>query len=454
VRGGTVVTEGSVLAASIAVRDGRIVGIFEHDDGPSAVDELIDARGKLVLPGGVDVHCHFREPDPMQREGFELGSAGAAAGGITTVVEQPQATPPATSVATFRAKRAAASATSYVDFALWAGVTPDNLHELPGMREAGAAAFKAYLCSGSPQLPQVEDGILHAAMGSIAELGGVIGVHAENEAIVAHLTRELRGNGHHDPLSFAAARPVLAEVEAIGRAALLARSAGCRLHVLHASGGSAVASVVSLKHQSQPITVETCPHYLLLTDDALAKLGPLAKCSPPLRPSEEREQLWAAVARGEVDVLASDHAPYNLDEKLAGADDIFIAPSGTPSNETMLPLVLEEAVFERRLPLPLLARMMATNPARLAGLYPRKGTIAIGSDADLAIVATDEPWVVRGAELHGKQKWTPYEGRQVRVRVDRVIVRGQTVYHDRELKVAPGFGRFLDPRHVQMEARA
>jgi dihydroorotase-like cyclic amidohydrolase len=155
-----------------------------------------------------------------------------------------------------------------------------------------------------------------------------------------------------------------------------------------------------------------------------------------------------------VDVLASDHAPYNLDEKLAGADDIFIAPSGTPSNETMLPLVLEEAVFERRLPLPLLARMMATNPARLAGLYPRKGTIAIGSDADLAIVATDEPWVVRGAELHGKQKWTPYEGRQVRVRVDRVIVRGQTVYHDRELKVAPGFGRFLDPRHVQMEARA
>jgi allantoinase len=445
IRGGTIVTERAQFAASVLARDGRVTGLFEHEDGPTTADEVIDARGKLVLPGGVDIHCHFREPDPAEREGFETGSAGAAAGGITTVVEQPQATPAATTAAVFTAKIARAEARSFVDFALWGGVTPDGLDELRGMHEAGAAAFKAYLCSGSPQLPQLDDGNLLAAMKIIATWGGMVGVHAENEDVVAHLTSELRQQGRRDGLAFAEARPIIAECEAIRRAAFWAGRPDCRMHVLHASGGSAVATVTELRQSGRRVTVETCPHYLLLSDDALAHSGPLAKCSPPLRSEVELESLWRAVVSGEVDVLASDHAPYNLGEKAAGDTDIFAAPSGTPANETMLPLVLDEGLYRRNLSLSLLARMSAANPAKLARLYPRKGTIALGSDADLAIYDPDSEWRVRGERLHGRQKWTPYEGRTARVRVERVLVRGQTVFQDGEITASPGFGQFLRP---------
>jgi allantoinase len=443
IRGGTIVTDQVIVKGSILAAEGIVTGLFADDHLDTTVDLEIDARGKLILPGAVDIHCHFREPDPLEREGFQTGSASAAAGGVTTVIEQPQATPPATTVAAFKSKRQLASEKSVVDFGLWGGIVAGNSDDLRAMHEEGAFAFKAYLAEGSPQLGILDDGELVVAMRTIAEFGGLLGVHAENNGLVRWGREEMERRGRTDPLAFAESRPILAEVEAVSRTALFARETGCRLHILHASCTLTVRAVKEHRAAGQAITVETCPHYLLLNDQALADLGPQVKCSPPLRPAAESEALWSHLAAGEIDILASDHAPYNASEKAAGNDDIFLAPSGAPSNETMLPLLLEEALYRRNVDLRTMVGLLAANPARLMGLYPRKGTLAIGSDADITIVDPEREWIVRGEALHGRQRWTPYEGRSCRVSVDTVLVRGEPVFQAGDVVAKPGSGKFL-----------
>lgn len=444
VRGGTVVTEEATLRASILIRDDIVERVLSADETVVA-DEIVDASGKLVMPGGVDLHCHFREPDPQSREGFDTGSAGAVAGGITTVVEMPQAVPPATTYAGFMAKRERASAKSYADFALWAGVTGDTLGELRPMHDAGAAAFKAYMIAGSPVLPRVDDGHLFEAMRIIATWDGVIAVHAENEELNAFLTAKLRGSGRVDPGAFVEARPILGECEAIRRAGHFATATGCRLHILHASSGTSVNAVADLRRVGCRATVETCPHYLLLSEDDLKSLGPYAKGTPPVRSRQEVDALWGAIGEGKVDILASDHSPTNQSEKDRGQYDIFEASNGLVGNETMLQLVLNEAVYGRGLTPSIIARMSATNPAKLIGIYPRKGTLRAGSDADLAIYDLDRPWHVDKERLHGRQKWTPYHGRQSRVALETVLLRGTKVFEHGAILTSPGFGKFVRP---------
>jgi allantoinase len=446
IRGGTVVTEDGSFPASVLIRGETIEAVLPATDEP-IVDAVIDATGKLVMPGGVDIHCHFREPDPDDREGFDTGSAGALAGGITTVVEMPQAVPPVTDHVAFAAKRDRAEHLSHVDFAFWAGITPDNLAELSLLRDAGAAAFKAYMVGGSPFLPRVDDGHLLEAMRIVSAWDGLIGVHAENHEVVTYLTQKLRDQGRVDPVAFTEARPIMAEVEAIRRAGYFASQVGCRLHVLHASCSDSVSAVLDLRKTGGQVSVETCPHYLLLSEDDLRRLGPIAKGSPPVRAVHEVDALWDAVRWGYVDILASDHSPTNIAEKERGENDIFEAPSGLIGNETMLPLVLDEALNRRGVDATTIAQLSSTNPAKRLGIYPRKGAIRPGSDADITIYDRTATWRIDKAQLHGRQRWTPYHGRSVQVAVDTVYLRGTKVFQNGDVLIKPGFGQFLQPQH-------
>ena len=441
-RGGRVVTGGGVVEADLLLRDGRIAGILAPGEEAPTDAEVVDVRGKAILPGGVDAHCHFRE----RTEDFETGTKGAAAGGITTVVEMPQADRPVVDVETFEIKHTRAAAQAVVDFGLWGGIVSGNLGSLAELQECGVVGFKAFMPISSvllePSMPPLDEVELWRAMQEVASLGAVLAVHAEDQAMVTYLEHELLRQGRADPAAHMEARSPLAELLAIERAVTLAEDAGVDLHVVHVTIGRGVRCVADARARGLPMTVETCPSYLLLDERDYVAQGPYAKVLPPLRPPAEREALWDHLLAGRLDFVTSDHAPYTQAEVEAGRDDIWQAPNGVGSIELMLPLVLGEGL-ERGLDLETFVRVTATAPARRLGLYPRKGTIAVGSDADLAIWDLDSGWVVDQRRLQSRQKRSPYEGRSCPVRVDGTLVRGRKVLWGGEIVAEPGSGTFL-----------
>ena len=448
VEGGTIATDYGVFAGSLVIRRGRIAAILRSDDPLHSAEQVqrIDARGKVILPGGIDPHCHFR----MRTEDFHNGTMGAAAGGLTTVFEMPQGDPPVTDKSSFHAKQQRASAQAVVDYGLWGAAVPDNLGNIPELLKCGVVGVKAFMALSSilltPSLPPVSEAELWEAMRITAEAGGLLAVHAENNALVCYLEKQMLENGRVDPQAHMDARSQLAEYVAVEQALTLAADAQVDLHIVHLTIARGVARVAEANLQGQRVTAETCPSYLLLDEEDYRRLGPYAKCLPPLRSKENVEKLWQHVRREEVNFISSDHAPYTQEEVEAGKQNIWQAPNGVGSNQVMLPLLLDEGLNKRGLSLGTLVRLTTTNAARRLGLYPRKGTILPGSDADLVIYDFENPWVIDQERLFSRQKRTPYHGRQCRVRVERTLVRGITVYHDDEIKVQPGFGQFVAPQ--------
>jgi allantoinase len=436
--------EAGVFRGAIGVRDGKIAALFAGaPDAPA--DEQIDARGLLVLPGLVDAHVHFNDPGRADWEGFDCGSMGAAAGGVTTVVDMPLNNfPAAVDGATLAAKRAALDGRSLVDYLLWGGLVTDNVAVLPEQDASGAAAFKAFMSnSGIDDFAAVTDGVLLDGLRHAAQVGKFVAVHAESEALTAYLTTQLRATGRADRRAWLESRPPFAELEAIERALLLAQVAGARLHIVHVSIAEGVDRVDVARRRNQPVTCETCPHYLVLDEDDFVTIGPPAKCAPPLRSRANVEALWQRVLAGQVDLIASDHSPCPTTDKQRGDEDIWAAWGGITGVQTMLPLLLDEGVHKRGMPLPLLARLTAAAPARLFGLYPRKGSLRAGADADLAIVDLEEQWVIRSDELLARHKHSPYAGRELRGRVRVTLVRGQVVYRDGAIVAPLEHGRLV-----------
>jgi dihydroorotase (multifunctional complex type) len=284
--------------------------------------------------------------------------------------------------------------------------------------------------------------LLHALRQG-ARLGVVMGIHAENDAVIEHLQSELQANGRRDPMAHAESRPPFAEEEAIDRVIGMAAAVGATIYIVHMSLAEGAAIIRAAKRRGQAVYVETCPQYLALDDSALREQGPWAKSAPPLRPAENTERMWDFVIDGTIDTIGSDHAPFTHEEKAIGEDDIWQAPNGLTGIQTMLPLLLDAGVHGHGLSLNRLAEVTATRAAQIFGLYPRKGVITIGADADLTLVDLDAAWTIRGTDLLHKAKWTPYEGRTVRGRVDMTLVRGTTVYSDGAVQVPPGFGQFV-----------
>lgn len=449
IKNGIVVTESGTVRASIGVRNGAICALVDDSADLTAREEDVDARGLVVLPGVIEPHCHFWDPGPTQREDWETGTRSAAAGGVTTCIEMPLSDPPTVDAAAFRLKQERATALAVVDYALWGGIVPaslENLAErLDAMHALGAVAYKAFLCWSATEYPPIDDGALLQAMQTLAARGWLLGLHAENDAIIKHSERRLHAQGRRDPQAHVESRPEVAELEAIRRAIGLAELTGARLYIVHMSTADGAQLVRDAKSRGIRVCAETAPQYLTLDARALSERGPYAKCAPPLRSPDTVERLWSYVLDGTIDTIGSDHAPFTRAEKEPGIVDIWQAPNGLPGIQTMLPLILSEGVHRRGLSLSRVAALFATNVARIFGLHPQKGVIQVGSDADFVLVDLAKEWRIDDADLLYKNRWSPYHGMQVRGKVERTIVRGHTVYQDGAISVQPGYGRQVMP---------
>ena len=446
IRGGRVILPTGERTADIAVTDGTISAIGSEVQDAA---EVIDARGLVVLPGVVDAHAHFNEPGRADWEGWEAGTRGAAAGGVTTVLEMPlNAHPPTTTAADFDAKKAVASSKALVDFGLWGGLVPENLPELPALAARGVVGFKAFMSdSGIDDFRRVNDGVLAIGLKVTARLNAIVGVHAESQEMVERLSAELVAAGRSDRLAWCRARPPAAEVEAIRRLLVCMRGAGkgVRAHVVHVSCAAGLAEVDAARGKGVSITAETCPHYLAFTEEDFERIGPPLKCAPPVRDSATRDGLWDALLAGLVDTIGSDHSPCLAEDKGKGEHDVWQAWGGVAGIQATLPVLLTEGVHARGLSLERVGHLTSTAPAQLFGLYPRKGAIAVGADADFALVNPDREWTFDADQLQTRSGISPYLGHKFRGAVVRTIVRGRTVFADGTVTGEPGWGKLVTP---------
>ena len=450
IEGGTVVTHDGQFRADLVISNERISALTS-DASDIEADQRIDATGLLVLPGGIDVHTHFREPEEFTKEGFFCGGQGAAAGGITTVIEMPQADPTTVTVEQFQAKRAQVNKNALVDMALWAGVVGSPLQDdaqLRNLAGTGAVAFKSFMASSSPSFPAVDTTTLHWAMTILAETGLPYALHAEDDNLLQSGLRRMKEAGRTDALAHAESRPPLVEAVAVAEALYLAEVTGCWVHICHCASADALRLIAEARTRGVRVTVETCPQYLSLNTDDLITLKGYGRCAPSLRSQEEVDHIWSYVLDETIDLICSDHCGFTREQKDAGEEDIFRAPNGLAGIQTLLPVFYDGAVHSREMDLSQFARQIATNPAQVFDLYPRKGTIAIGSDADIVVFDPDRTRVARGTEMLHKQKWTAFEGKTITGRVVRTLRRGETIYDDSlegdaRLPGLAGSGRYL-----------
>jgi allantoinase len=410
-------------------------------------EQRIDASGKLVLPGLVDAHVHFNEPGRTHWEGYATGSAAAAAGGITTFLDMPlNNDPPTLDGASLAVKAAAVADKSVVDYGLWGGIVPGNLDRLGELKAGGVVAAKAFMChSGLDGYPGLDDAALYGALRHGAELDLIVGLHAESDGLTTSLGAAAQAAGQRDPRAWATSRPPFTEVEPVRRALYLAGETGASVHFVHVSTPAAVREVAAARAQGVRATLETCPHYLALDEDDLARLGPYGKCAPPLRPRPLVEELWREVLAGRVDLIASDHSPCPPADKDRGQDDIWLAWGGLHGVQTLLPVLLDEGVYRRGMPLTQLVRLTSAAPARRYGLYPRKGALLPGSDADFVLVNPDAEWTLDAGMLKTRWPVSPFIGRRFHGRIDATFLRGLAVCRAGNLVVTPGFGRRVLP---------
>jgi allantoinase len=450
IQNGTIVAEGGSYQADLIV-NGETIAVITADSTSWDAQQRVDARGLLVLPGGIDSHTHFEEPDPRLLEGFTTGGQAAAAGGVTKVVEMPQAHPTTTRAGHLREKQDLVAQNAVVDMALWGGVIgppAQSATDLEGMAAGGAAAIKSFKAASSPLFTAVDNAQLLWAMRVAARLEIPYGLHAEDQALLADGLRCLQEAGRTDAMAHAESRPPLVETVAVNTALLLAAETGCHVHICHVASAAALALIREAKARGTRVTAETCPQYLMLNTDDLARLRGFARCAPALRDQPEVDAIWEFVLDGTIDLICSDHVGYTIESKQAGQEDIFRAPLGLSGIQTLLPGFYSEAVVKRGLPLERFVALTAANPARLFGLFPRKGTLAIGADADITLLDPAADWTVTVDDVLHRQKWTPYEGKQITGRVVRTIRRGQTIFDDRRVggdrNVAePGSGQYL-----------
>jgi len=438
IRGGKVVSPDSVIAASVAIKDGAIVAVGADAAMPDA-EATLDAHGLHVLPGAIDVHVHFRDPGYPHKEDFASGTIAAAFGGVTTVFDMPNTIPTVGTPEALAAKHRMAAEKAHVDFGLYAVLGEDSIAHVPALIETGVIGFKLYMGNTFGKIPSPSTGAMLEAFEVVAPTGKRISLHAETNSIMERRETRLRAAGRTDPLAHLASRPAVVAVEAVSRAALLAEWTGARIHILHISSAEELRPLREAKARGVDITGETCPHYLLLSSDDYARFGGVIRVNPPVREKRNQVPLWVALADGTIDLIATDHAPHAREEKTR--NDMFDVDCGFPGVETQMPLMLTAMHAGRMSIMDYVARS-AVKPAKTFGLYPRKGVIAPGADADIAVVDLEREWEIDDARLQSRAKITPWHGRKVKGLPLHTLVRGRFVMRDRALMDGTrGWGR-------------
>jgi allantoinase len=425
IRGSTVVDPNQQFTADVGITAGKIMAVAP-DLAEAGLTE-IDAAGLILMPGGIDPHVHFNEPGRADWEGFASGTKALAAGGMTTCFDMPlNSSPPVINAVEFDRKQAAAKASAIVNCYFWGGLIPGNLDALPELHERGVIGFKAFMSnSGIDEFPAADDHTLLEGMRLAAGLGQIVAVHAENDGITSARSQIAIQSGQLSIRDYLNSRPVIAELEAIQRALLFAAETGCKLHIVHVSTGHGVKLVLAAQQQGIDVSCETCPHYLVLTEDDLERLGAVAKCAPPLRPTTDQEALWSLLLAGKLPIIASDHSPAPLSMKQDS--NFFSIWGGIAGCQSTLPLLLTEGYHRRGMTLPQIAAVTSANTAQRFGLVG-KGFITPGMDADLTLIDLNARYTLTAADLHYRHPISPYIGREFTGQIVRTIVNGQTVY--------------------------
>ncbi len=448
IRHGTAVTPEGARALDVLVDGERIARIGEAIEAPA--DRVVDATGKYVLPGGIDVHTHLDMPygDTVTSDDFATGTAAAACGGTTCIVDfavQTQGRPLREALETWQRKAEGKAAVDYGFHVIVCDAGPSLEGEMDALVAEGVPSFKLF--TAYPGRLMVDDAVIFRALRRSAANGATVMVHAENGGVIEVLQREALAAGRTAPREHARTRPALAEAEATHRVIALAELAGAPVYIVHVSTAEAAEEIAAARGRGVAAYGETCPQYLLLSDDLYDGAGfEGAKyvMSPPLRDRHAQERLWRALAAGELQAVATDHCPFRMsDQKSLGRDDFTKIPGGAPGIETRMSLLFDAGVRGGRFDIERFVALTATEPAKLFGLWPRKGALTPGADADLLVWDPERTLTLSAATLHMRVDYSPFEGRVVTGAPDLVLSRGQVVAEGGRFVGHPGAGSFV-----------
>jgi dihydropyrimidinase/allantoinase len=452
--GAEIYLDDNLVDASLSIDQGKIVVIGKESVLPKA-QKTINASSKLIIPGGIDVHTHILDLNFSYRETFLTGTKAAASGGITTVLEMPLGIKGKSVLDVFEMQLKAMKEKCIVDFGIIGSAGYTSIDFIPELARRGVVAFKTFMISPSEEeaelidLAAKDDYFLVKIFSEIAKTGLVSSVHAENDAIIAHEIERLVSEGKQDFMAHTESRPSIAEDEACMRAILLAHYANVKLNLVHMSSKNAFRFIREAKQKGWDVSCEITPHHLFLSSEDGEKIGSWAKVDPPLRSRDHVIASWKALNDGTIDFIASDHSPYSDDEKDVSQKDnnFFEVGSGTTGLETIIPMMLN-AVNKKRTTLQRLVETTSTNPAKRFGIYPRKGTISLNSDADLVIIDMYGEDTLRSKNMHTMPKITVFDGKIIRGTIEKTLVRGKVVFDSGEFYVEKGYGEFITPKNI------
>ena len=454
VKNGLTYVDGVFKKCDVGVKDGKIACVAECGILGEA-KRVIEAEGKYVIPGGIDTHVHIRSPGHDDREDFYTGTMSAAQGGCTTILEHPISTPPQYNKEILDNRKNIARDKCVVDYAFYGAAGGEFPEEITEIAKEGIVAYKSFLHQ-APEgrekefvgLTMANDAEILVGMREIAKTGLMMASHAENNDLITYNIAKMRAEGHTKPLDHCKSRPPITEYSTVAKLIMFAKETGCTLELAHMSTVESMELARKARFEGQKVFVETCPHYLLLDETALEKYGPFARCNPPLRPKETVEKLWDYVNDGTIDFIGSDHGPFLLSEKEQGNEDIFKAFCGAPGVDLRLPLMLDAAA-RGKTTIERVVELLCVNPARCFNIYPQKGTISAGADADLVVFDMNDTTVVARDKSYSKGRETAriFDGWELGCKLNYTVVRGRVLMEDGVVDPdCAGYGQLVTPQ--------
>jgi len=450
IKNARIIENEQLKTVTIYVEKGKIKDIVPGDEALLPAEKEINVKGNIVFPGFIDPHVHFDDPGFTEREDFETGTRSAAAGGITTIIDMPcTSIPPVTNGKNFDYKLNIVKPKAYVDFAFWGGVTPKQVESgeykesLKELKDRGIVGVKFYTISGMELYPRMSIPNMDKAFRLMKELNLVCAVHAEDYYLVDYYSHLMQEMGREDPESWSEGRTYEAEPEAIWSVVGITEKVGNKLHIVHLSTKEGLNIIRWAKAQGLNVSTETCPQYLVFTAEDFKKMGSILKIAPPLRKEEDREELWKGLKDGSIDFICTDHAAGKYPEEKS-SPDIWKNYAGIPGTQLIVPSILYYGYHKGRLSLAEIQKLMSENAAKRYGVYPQKGAIQIGSDADFSVVDLDKEWTVEPSKLESKGKYSPFTGKILKGKIYMTIVRGEMVYREDEGVIGKrGYGQFV-----------